>query len=152
MEARIAEVVALAIIIGCAIRGKHRGLLMQIYSLVRIVLIIVLTVVFKALFLPRIPDYLPSRGGISYALAIIVAIILVAFVDHFLKKITQIPMMYAADVVGGVVIGIAIGVIVDWLLIQLFFQFGDMEWAKQGAGAVQNSPILMYLGQLDIFS
>ena len=151
MAARIAEIVALAIIVGCVVRGKNRGLLMQVYSLVRIVLIIVLTAVLKSLILPRVPEYLPNEKGIAYTIAIIVSIIAVAFIDHLLKSITKIPMDDNANTVGGALIGIAIGLIVDWLLVQFFIAFKDATWAKQAAMAVQNSPVLTYLIQFNIF-
>ncbi len=152
MEARIAELVALCIVVACVVHGKNRGLLMEVYSLVKIILIIVGTFILSALILPYIPDYIPGRSGVSYSISVILATIIIAFLDHLLKLITKIPVLSTLDRVGGALIGIVIGIVLDWLAVVFIIKFSDMDWAKQAAAAIQQSPLLSGLLKLNIFA
>ena len=148
MDARIAELAAILIIVMCAVHGRNRGLLLEVYSLVKIILIIVLTFVLSGLILPRIPEYIPERSGVAYSIAVILASIIIAFADHAMKLITRIPVLSTLDRVGGVLVGIVIGLAVDWLAIVFILRFGDMVWAKPAADAIRKSYLLSGFLQL----
>lgn len=152
MEARMAELVALAIIVICAVDGKNRGLVGEAYSLAKIVLVVVLTFLLSTLIRPRLPEFLPGKSGVAYSVAILVSVIVVAFADYMLQLIKKIPVVSTLDQVGGVLVGIVVGFVIDWLAVEFILAFGDMQWANQGAVAIQGSVILSQLAQLNIFS
>ncbi len=152
MDARIAELVALVIIVLCAVHGKNKGLFMQLFSLVRIILLVVLTFFLAELILPYLPDYLPNRSGIAYTAAGILAIIVLAFVNFLSSLISKIPVIGTLDWLGGLLVGIVIGVLIDWVAVVVLVACGDMAWAKQAADAIHDSEVLSKLLQLNIFS
>lgn len=148
MDVRIAEIAALLIVVMCAVHGRNKGLLLELFSLGKIILIIVLTFVLSGTILPRIPEYIPERSGVAYSIAVILASIITAFVDLAMKQIKRIPVLSTLDRVGGVLIGIVIGLAVDWLAIVFILRFGNMTWAKPAADAIRKSYMLSGFLQL----
>ena len=66
MEARVAELVALIILLLCIWQGWYRGLIMKVYSLLRFVLWIVATIILVPIIMPLFPSDLTGREGISF--------------------------------------------------------------------------------------
>ena len=61
MEGRIAELIALSVIVLSTWQGASRGLVLKIYSLVRIILLLAATILLVPLLLPLFPSDLQAR-------------------------------------------------------------------------------------------
>ena len=71
MEVWMAELAALLLILACIAHGAYQGLLLKIYSLVKIVLLIVGTAVVAPLLLTFFPKTVDGREVFAFIAALI---------------------------------------------------------------------------------
>lgn len=143
MEARIAELIALGIILLSAFEGAVRGLVMKIYSMVRFVLVLVLSIILVPLILKMIPSTVAIKEGIAFAAAFVLSGIILSVVAGLLKIIDHIPVVSTLNKIGGALIGGAMGVIFVWVLLLVIGAFQTEPWCQTAAGYVRQSPVLM---------
>lgn len=143
MEARIAELVALGIVALCAVQGGYQGLVMKVYSLVRLVLLLVVTIVLVPLILPLIPVSVTGREGIALVVALIVVAVALGVLADLLKIIDHIPVVSTVNKLGGALLGVVLGMLIVWVVLLLIGAFQDVEWCRQVSGYIRQSPILM---------
>ena len=72
MEVRIAEIIAAVVVLVCVLDGAYRGLVMKVYSIVRLALLLVITTVLAPLILPMIPKDVVVREGAAFVVALLV--------------------------------------------------------------------------------
>lgn len=145
MEARIAELIALAIILLSVFEGAARGLVLKVYSIVRFVLILVVTMILVPLILPMIPPTMAAREGIAFIVALIVAGVALSVVASLLKIIDHIPVVSTVNKIGGALVGLAMGLILVWVALLVIGAFQGEPWCQTVAGYVRQSPVLMMI-------
>lgn len=145
MDARVVEIIALLIIFCCAVEGYTKGLLMKVYSLVRFVLMLVITIILVPIILPIIPVGVEGSVGIAFVLALIVSAIALGIVAAVLKIVDHIPVVNEVNKLGGAVLGMALGVIIVWILLFGVAAFQNIEWCRMVSGCVKESRILLML-------
>lgn len=149
MTTRLLEIIALVILLLCLFDGLHRGLVMQVFSLVRIVLILVLTVVLVPLILPMIGQENVARNGIAYVAALVVALVAVNLVAHVLRIVEHIPVVKTVNRLGGGILGACIGIVLIWVALAVIGAFQDVSWCQEIAVCAKGSDILRTVQRFD---
>lgn len=149
MEARIAELAALIIILLCIGQGWYRGLLMKVYSLVRFVLLLVATIILVPIILPMFPSDLAGKEGIAFVIALIVAALLLHYLAKVLKLVEKIPIVSTVNKFGGAVLGGIFGIITIWLLLFLVSSFQEIPWCQKITEYIRGSELLMSIYQFN---
>lgn len=143
------EIIALAIVLLCVFDGLRRGLVMQVFSFVRMVLVLVLTVVFVPLVLPMIGQENVARSGIAYMAALIVSLVVVNLVAHILRVVEHIPVVRTVNRLGGGVLGACIGIVLIWVALAVIGAFQDVSWCREIAACAKGSEILRTIQRFD---
>ena len=117
MNTRLVELIALVLLLLCVLDGIHKGLVMKVFSLIRIVVILVLTVVLVPVILPVMNENNVAGSGIAYLAALVVALVAVQLIAHILKLVDHIPVVKTVNRLGGAVLGICIGVVLIWVVL-----------------------------------
>ena len=149
MEARIAELAALIIILLCIGQGWHRGLLMKVYSLVRFILVLVAAIILVPIILPFFLDGLIGKEGIAFVIALIVAAILLHYLAKVLKLVEKIPVVSTINRFGGAVLGAIYGIIAVWVLLFLIGSFQEVPWCHKMIEYIRESEVLMSVYQFN---
>lgn len=149
MEARIAELIALFIIVICALQGAYRGLVLKVYSLVRIVLLLVVTLILCPLLFTIFPSGLQAREGIAFLTALIITGIALHILEKVLKIIDHIPVVNTINKLGGAILGFVIGLLLVWTGMLLIGAMQELEWCRQASSYIRQSSILMQFQALN---
>ncbi len=149
MEVRIAELTAFAIVLLSVIQGAYKGLLLKVYSLVRLILLLVVTLVLTPVLLPLIPQDISAGGGAAFAAALILTAIVLHIVARLLKIVDHIPVVNTINRLCGAALGLVVGILVVWLLLVLVGALQEIEWCRQVSGYIRQSPVLSQLQQID---
>lgn len=149
MTTRLLEIIALVLWLLCVLNGLHRGLVMQVFSLVRMILILVLTVVFVPLIMPMIGQENVARNGIAYIAALIVALVAVNLVAHILRIVEHIPVVKTVNRLGGGLLGACIGVVLIWVALAVIGAFQEVSWCQEIALCAKGSDVLRTIQRFD---
>ena len=149
MTTRLLEAIALILWLLCVLNGWHRGLVMQVFSLVRMIFILVLTVVFVPMILPMITQENAVRNGIAYLAALVVALVIVNLIAHLLKIVERIPVVKTVNRLGGGILGACIGVVLIWVALAVIGAFQDAAWCRDIAACARESEILRAIQRFD---
>lgn len=145
MEVRIAEIIAAVVVLVCVLDGAYRGLVMKVYSIVRLALLLVITTVLAPLILPMIPKDVVVREGAAFVVALLVTAIALGIVARVLKVIDHIPVVKEVNKAGGALLGLVFGMLLVWVALFVIGTFQEAEWCREAAGYVRQSDILMAL-------
>lgn len=149
MNTRLLEGIALVLVLLCVLDGAHKGLLMKVFSLVRIVIILVATVVLVPLILPMIAEDNIARSGIAYLAALVVALVAVSVIGHVLKLVERIPVVEQVNRLGGAVLGACIGIVLIWVALVVISAFQDVSWCREISACAKESEILRMIQRFD---
>lgn len=149
MTTRLLEIIAAVIWLLCVFDGLHRGLVMQVFNFVRIVLVLVVTVVLTPLILPMIGQENVARNGIAYVGALVVALLTVNFVARILKIVDRIPIVKTVNHLGGGILGGCIGIALIWVALAVISSFQEAEWCREIAACAKGSDILRTIQRFD---
>lgn len=149
MEVRITELIAFAIIVICVLQGAYRGLVLKVYSLVRIVLLLVVTLILIPLLLPAFPAGLQAREGIAFLSALVITAIALHILAKVLKIIDHIPVVNTVNKLGGAILGLVIGLLLVWTALLLIGAMQELEWCRKVSSYISQSPILMQFQALN---
>lgn len=149
MTTRLLEAIALVLWLLCVLNGLHRGLVMQIFSFVRMILILVLTVVFVPLILPMITQENAVRNGIAYLAALVVALVAVNLVARLLRIVEHIPVVKTVNRWGGGILGACIGIVLIWVALAVIGAFQEASWCREIADCARESEILQSIQRFD---
>lgn len=149
MEPWMAELAALAIVLLSIAQGAYQGLLLKLYSLVKIILLLVGTAVLTMLLLELFP--VSSSGGKAVTLiAVVIAVgIVLGAVERTLEIVDRIPVIKQLNKLGGAVLGLALGVLLLWVIMFLLEAFRDVAWCAEAALAVRQSAWLGWLYRIN---
>ncbi len=149
MEPWMAELAALAIVLLSIAQGAYQGLLLKLYSLVKIILLLVGTAVLTMLLLELFP--VSSSGGKAVTLiAVVIAVgIVLGAVERTLEIVDRIPVIKQLNKLGGAVLGLALGVLLLWVIMFLLEAFRDVPWCADTALAVRQSTWLGWLYRIN---
>ena len=145
MEGRIAELIALSVIVLSTWQGASRGLVLKIYSLVRIILLLAATILLVPLLLPLFPSDLQARECIALLAALAIAAITLHILARVLKIIDHIPVVNTVNKLGGALLGLAIGLLLVWTALLVIGALQELAWCRQ-------SPILLQFQALNPLS
>ncbi len=142
MDVRIAEGIALLVVLLSMWEGARKGLILKVYSMVRLVLIIVVAIVLFPIIMKVLPDTFTLREGIGVLAALVVALIAVSLVANLLNVIDRIPVVKEVNRLGGAVLGTVMGIILVWILLVLLLGFSDVKEIQPVVRVVEQSKIL----------
>ncbi len=143
------EASALILILLCVAWGIHKGFLMQIFSLLRIAVILVVTIVLVPLILPMIDEENIARSGIAYVAAMVFAVVVIWLIRCLLKMIQRLPVIRQANKIGGALVGFCIGVVLVWIALTVIGAFQEAEWCREISSCAKESEILRTIQQFD---
>lgn len=152
MEGRIAELIALSVIVLSTWQGASRGLVLKIYSLVRIILLLAATILLVPLLLPLFPSDLQAREGIALLAALAIAAITLHILARVLKIIDHIPVVNTVNKLGGALLGLAIGLLLVWTALLVIGTLQELAWCRQASSYISQSPILLQFQALNPLS
>ncbi len=152
MEGRIAEFIALSVIVLSTCQGASRGLVLKIYSLVRIILLLAATILLVPLLLPLFPSDLQAREGIALLAALVITGITLHILERVLKIIDHIPVVNTVNKLGGALLGLAIGLLLVWTALLIIGALQELAWCRQASSYIGQSPVLMQFQALNPLS
>jgi uncharacterized membrane protein required for colicin V production len=143
METWAVEASALAVVVLCIVWGWYQGLLLKIYSLIRIILYFTGTVVITIFLLMILPDTMPEREAVAAIASLVITGILLMLVAKALKIVNHIPVVNKLNRIGGAVLGAVYGVILLWILMFVCnLCQNNVSWCKDALQAVAESELL----------
>lgn len=149
MNTRLVELIALVLLLLCVLDGIHKGLVMKVFSLIRIVVILVLTVVLVPVILPVMNENNVAGSGIAYVAALVVALVAVQLIAHLLKLVDHIPVVKTVNRLGGAILGACIGILLIWVALALIGAFQDVSWCREVSACARESEALRMIQRFD---
>ena len=149
MEVWMAELAAMLLILACIAHGAYQGLLLKIYSLVKIVLLIVGTAVVAPLLLTFFPKTVDGREVFAFIVALILVSIVLGIVANALRIVDHIPVVNKLNKLGGAVAGAFVGILLIWLLLLVLELCGDASWCQEVNQAVSKSEMLAQMQRMN---
>ena len=149
MNTRLVELIALVLLLLCVLDGIHTGLVMKVFSLIRIVVILVLTVVLVPVILPVMNENNVAGSGIAYVAALVVALVAVQLIAHLLKLVDHIPVVKTVNRLGGAILGACIGILLIWVALALIGAFQDVSWCREVSACAKESEALRVIQRFD---
>lgn len=149
INTRLLEGIALVLVLLCLLDGVHKGLLMKVFSFVRILIVLIATVVLVPLILPMIAEENIARSGIAYLAALVVALVAVSVIGHVLKLVERIPVVEQVNRLGGGILGACIGIVLIWVVLVVLGAFQDVSWCQEISACAKESEILRTIQRFD---
>ena len=91
MSTTLVELIAAGIFLVCILDGVHKGLLLKVFSLLRMVVVLALTMILVPVLKPLFAANSEVQSGAAYVIALLVAVIAVGIVVRVLKLVDHIP-------------------------------------------------------------
>lgn len=148
-EVRIAEFIAVAIVVLSSLNGYRKGLLKSLFDMVRLVLVTVISIFFAPIIIGFIPQNVLMRHGIAYVASFVMAGLLLGVVSHVLGIVNYIPVVKQINRVAGGLTGLAIGFVILWIAFIIVGTFQSLEWCAFVASLVKESKVLMFIQGLN---
>lgn len=149
MSTKLLELIALALLLLCILDGIHKGLLMKVFSLARIIVILALTVILVPILLPMMAENNVAGSGIAYVAALVVALVAVQLIAHLLKLVDHIPVVKTVNRLGGAILGACIGIILIWVALALIGAFQEVSWCRGVSACAKESEALRVIQRFD---
>ena len=80
MSTTLVELIAAGIFLVCILDGVHKGLLLKVFSLLRMVVVLALTMILVPVLKPLFAANSEVQSGAAYVIALLVAVIAVGIV------------------------------------------------------------------------
>lgn len=93
MSTTLVELIAAGIFLVCILDGIHKGLLLKVFSLLRIIVVLALTMILVPVLKPLFAANSEVQSGAAYVIALLVAVIAVGIVVRVLKLVDHIPVL-----------------------------------------------------------
>ena len=100
MSTRLVELIAAGIFLVCILDGVHKGLLLKVFSLLRMVVVLALTMILVPVLKPLFAANSEVQSGAAYVIALLVAVIAVGIVVRVLKLVDHIPVLKTVNRLG----------------------------------------------------
>lgn len=148
MQPFILELIALAIIVLGIVAGAARGLLLTLYSLVKIILMIALAVVIYPVAKVVIPSNSGWEAGAAALIALLIAVVALGLVARLLRLVDKIPVIHGLNKLGGAVLGGVLGAVVVIVALIVICMSRQAEWCQEIYLGVEQSRLLMSVVKL----
>lgn len=148
MQPFIMELIALAIIVLGIVAGAARGLLLTLYSLVKIILMIALAVVIYPVAKVVIPINSGWEAGAAALIALLIAVVALGLVARLLRLVDKIPVIHGLNKLGGAVLGGVLGAVVVIVALIVICMSRQAEWCQEIYLGVEQSRLLMSVVKL----
>lgn len=148
MQPFILELIALAIIVVGIVAGAARGLLLTLYSLVKIILMIALAVVIYPVAKVVIPGNLGWEAGAAALIALLIAVVTLGLVARLLRLVDKIPVIHGLNKLGGAVLGGVLGALVVLVALIVICISRQAEWCREIYLGMEQSRLLMLVVKL----
>lgn len=100
MSTTLVELIAAGIFLVCILDGVHKGLLLKVFSLLRMVVVLALTMILVPVLKPLFAANSEVQSGAAYVIALLVAVIAVGIVVRVLKLVDHIPVLKTVNRAG----------------------------------------------------
>ena len=137
MSTTLVELIAAGIFLVCILDGVHKGLLLKVFSLLRMVVVLALTMILVPVLKPLFAANSEVQSGAAYVIALLVAVIAVGIVVR---------------VLGGAIFGACIGIVLIWVLLAVIGAFQDVTWCREISECAKQSEILRTIQKFDPMS
>ena len=145
MQPYVPELIALAVILLGGVLGAVRGLLMTVYSLVKIIAMIVLTVVLYPFVKVLIPDQLGWEAGAATLIALIIAVVALGLLAKILRLVDKIPVIHSINRIAGAILGAVLGAVLVLIALLVICLCQQAEWCREIYFAVEHSEVFFPL-------
>ena len=142
MQPYVIDLIALAIIILGIVMGAARGLLLTVYSMVKIILMIVLVVVLYPVMKTIVPEHISWVAGLAVLVAMIVAAVALGMVAKVLHLVDKVPVIRGINRLAGAILGGVLGLIVVLAALLVISLSQSAEWCREIYPCVQQSSLL----------
>lgn len=142
----------LVIILICAFRGHHKGLAMEIASLISVLL----SLFGVALLVRIVGSYLEENtSGMVQAIIFFVALAFLfqifKLVIASLKLLTKLPVIHFLNGFLGMIVGVAEGMVVVWALFIVITKYDIAEQSAKWLAQIAENEILFYIYRMNPF-
>ncbi len=145
MEARIAECIALGLVLLSVFDGAYKGLVLKIYSMVRFVLLLIVTMILVPLIMPLLPPDVTAKEGIAFLVGLAVSGVALSIVAKLLKIVDHVPVINTVNKIGGAALGLVCGLLLIWAVLLAIGAFQEVPWCRTVTGYIRQSPVLMMI-------
>lgn len=149
METWMAELAALVLLLACIVQGACQGLLLKLYSLVKVVLLLVGTAAATLVLLLVLPEGFAGREAIAFVAGLVLVGVILGGIEHALKIVDHIPVVKTLNKIGGAALGAVLGILLLWLLMFVITLGKDTAWCQEILLAVSQSTLLGELYRLN---
>lgn len=151
MEVWMVELSALCLVLICVANGAYQGLLLKVYSLVKVILLLAGTALLTFFILVALPKSFSGREVTALVAALIITAIVLGVVARALKIVDHIPVVNQLNKLGGAVLGAAIGIVLLWGLMVVFVFCSEISWCEQINRMIMQSTVLRELYLMNPF-
>lgn len=141
MQPYMLELIALGIILIGVIGGAARGLLMTLYSLVKVVLIVALGIMIFPVVKVMLPANMEWGEGAAALISLVVAVIFMNVLAMLLKVIDKIPVLKTLNRLGGGILGGILGALVVVVALVVICYSRQAQWCQTIYPALMESRI-----------
>lgn len=147
MQPYLLELIALAVVVLGIVAGAARGLLLTLYSLVKIALMIGVAIALYPIVRTVVPSDLGWEAGAAVLIALLIAAVALGLVARVLRLVDKIPVLHGLNRLGGAVLGGVLGVIFVLAALIVIYLSRQAEWCREIYLSLEKSELLMALVQ-----
>ena len=145
MQPYILEIIALIVVVFSAMIGAKRGFLLSLYSFVKIVLMIALTVLLYPVVKEIVAKEFSWGTEPAVLIALIISVLALGLVARVLGIVNKIPVIRSLNKLGGGVLGAVFGIVIVSIAILVVCVCKDAKWCQEIYVTMRQSEYLMYL-------
>lgn len=142
MQPYIVELTALAVVLAGVIAGAVRGLLLTLYSLVKMVLMIAFAFAVYPVIAKMLPDDIGWGTGAAVLIAMAAAAVILGLIARVLRLVDKIPVLHGLNKIGGALLGGVLGILVVCVALFIISMSRQAEWCREIYPCVKQSAIL----------
>lgn len=142
---QVLQILLLAVILACALIGSNRGLMLGIYSMVKNILIIAVSIGLAPVIARRLPDTVVAKIGVAYVAAFVVCVIIFNLIARLIKVFDEIPALSGLNRLGGALLGVIVGFFMVWVILAVLGSLQEYSWCKPIVEAARQNRVVMWL-------
>lgn len=144
LQGQVIGLILVSVVVASMLIGIGRGLVFGIYSVVKNLIIMVAAVGTAPVIAKKLPDTMVAKEGVGYVIAFVVCLIVFNLIGSMIKAVRDVPLVGAADRIGGGVAGIIVGFFIAWTLLAILGGLQEYEWCKGLVQAARENRVVMW--------
>lgn len=134
----------MVVILCCAAIGSNRGLVLELYCMIKNILVVVVAIGLAPVIARRLPDSVAAKEGVGYAIAFVASIIVFNILGKLIRLFDDIPGVSGLNRLAGAIFGAIVGFFMVWSILAIIGSLQEYTWCKSIVDAARENSFVMW--------